>query len=88
MASVMPVRVTMSGGISRPGLTRAANSPRTSPPLSRTAPISVMPSASGDHPVVSTSTTTKSSVLSGRRRIPGVHGWRRRILAAAANFPY
>ena len=84
MASVMPVSATMSGGMTRPGLTRLANSAQIRPPLSRTAPISVIPSASGDQPVVSTSTTTKSSVPSGRRRIPRVRGWRRRVLAAAS----
>ncbi|SLJ83053.1 Uncharacterised protein [Mycobacteroides abscessus subsp. abscessus] len=55
----MPVTCTTAGGIARPGLTRVANSPSTSPPRTLTAPISVMASPSGLVPVVSRSTTTK-----------------------------
>jgi hypothetical protein len=60
MALLMPVSTAISGGMARPGLTSAVNSSRTRPPLILTAPISVMLDSSGDHPVVSTSTTVKS----------------------------
>ena len=64
----------MPGGTGTPGLTSEANSPcRTNspgrsphrwPPRTRTAPISVIAAAPGDHPVVSRSTTANSTWLS------------------------
>ena len=59
IASVIPVRTVMNGGISLPGLTSVWNSPMTMPPRIFTAPISVISAESGDPPVVSKSTTTK-----------------------------
>jgi hypothetical protein len=44
IAVVIPVNRTIWGGISRPGSTRVANSPRIVPPHTLTAPISVMAS--------------------------------------------
>jgi len=61
IASVMPVSVTMSSGIGRPGLTSVENSAAGWPSLTRTAAISVMAASCGCQPVVSTSTTTKSA---------------------------
>ena len=64
--SVIPVRSAMPGGTGMPGLTREANSPcrsnspRRPPARTRTAPISVIAACSGDHPVVSRSTTANS----------------------------
>ena len=61
IAVVMPVSGTICGGMARPGSTRVANSPSTSPPRTLTAPISVMasrPSPLARPPVVSRSTTT------------------------------
>src|SRR6266571_2994544 len=69
--SVIPVRSAMLGGTGTPGLTSEANSPcrtnsaRREPPafrspFTRTAPISVIAAAPGDHPVVSRSTTANS----------------------------
>ena len=64
IAVVMPVSSTICGGMSRPGSTRVANSPTTSPPRTLTAPISVIASwrpsgpAFARPPVVSRSTTT------------------------------
>jgi hypothetical protein len=68
MASVIPVRTVMNGGIGSRGLTRVANSPISSPPRTLTAPISVMPPASGAPPVVSRSTTTNVVANSDRSR--------------------
>jgi hypothetical protein len=65
IASVMPVRTVMNGGIGPPGLTSVANCPSSSPPRTLTAPISVMPSPSGAPPVVSRSSTTKVTVCRG-----------------------
>jgi hypothetical protein len=65
MASVMPVRTAMNGGMAAPGLTRVWNSPRTSPPRTLTAPISVISQDWADPPVVSRSTTTKVVSRSG-----------------------
>ena len=44
MAVVIPVSVTIWGGMARPGSTRVASSPSTSPPRTLTAPISVIAS--------------------------------------------
>ena len=67
IALVMPVRTAMKGGISVPGSTRVWNSPRTSPPRTLTAPISViMDPEVGDPPVVSRSTTQKVRSRRGR----------------------
>jgi len=52
-------------GIGPPGFTREVNWPATFPPLTRTAPISVICAVPGVQPVVSTSTTTKSIASSG-----------------------
>ena len=60
IASVMPVSSQMSAGIGPPGRTSEENSPVSTPPLRRTAPISVSAASPGSHPVVSTSTTTRS----------------------------
>src|SRR6478752_4672032 len=65
MVSVMPVRIVICGGIDRPGSTRVANSPSTSPARTLTAPISVIASVSDEPPVVSRSTTTKVISRSG-----------------------
>ncbi len=65
MASVMPVRTLMKGGIGAPGRTRVWNSPSTSPPRTLTAPTSVIDASWGDPPVVSRSTTTKVTSWSG-----------------------
>ena len=62
IASVMPVRATMSAGIGPPGLTSAENSALGWPALTLTAAISVMLACSGCQPVVSTSTITKSTL--------------------------
>ncbi len=66
IAVVIPVSSTICGGMARPGSTRVASSPSTSPPRTLTAPISVMASypspgvlAVARPPVVSRSTTTK-----------------------------
>ena len=64
-ASVMPVSAATNGGIGTPGLTSVWNSPRTSPPRTLTAPISVMPASAGAPPVVSRSTTTNVTSDSG-----------------------
>jgi hypothetical protein len=66
MASVMPVSTAMNGGMAVRGLTRVWNSPTTSPPRTRTAPISVMSQDAAEPPVVSRSTTTNSTSRSGR----------------------
>ena len=64
---VMPVSTAMNGGMAVWGLTRVWNSPRTSPPRTLTAPISVIiEPASADPPVVSRSTTQKVISRSGR----------------------
>ena len=56
---VMPVSVAMKAGTGTPGSTRVWNSPRTSPPRTLTAPISVIARrCAGEPPVVSRSTTT------------------------------
>ena len=65
IASVMPVRSAMNAGIGVPGCTSVWNSPTTSPPRTRTAPISVIAAALGEPPVVSRSTTTKSTSANG-----------------------
>ncbi|CAB5020417.1 unannotated protein [freshwater metagenome] len=64
----MPVKAATNGGIGTPGFTSVENSPMTSPPRMRTAPISVMPASAGLPPVVSRSTTTKVAWDSGRPR--------------------
>ena len=63
----MPVSTAMKGGMAWWGLTRVWNSPRTSPPRTFTAPISVIidPPAA-EPPVVSRSTTQKVTSRSGR----------------------
>ena len=74
MAVVIPVSVTIWGGMARPGSTRVASSPSTSPPRTLTAPISVIASWSfrpgadsvARPPVVSRSTTT--NVMSRKDR--------------------
>ena len=65
MALVMPVRTVIWAGMARPGFTRVDISDSTAPPRTRTAPISVMASAPGGPPVVSRSTTTKTTSLRG-----------------------
>lgn len=74
MGSVMPVRTEMTAGMGTPGLTNVWNSPRTSPPRTFTAPISVMAQSAGLPPVVSRSTTTKVTPASlacrGSSRVP------------------
>lgn len=65
MLSVMPVSTEMKGGIGEPGSTRVPNSPSTSPPLTLTAPISVIACSPAETPVVSRSNTTKVTWLSG-----------------------
>ena len=65
MASVIPVRKVIIGGMGMPGFTRVWNSPRHSPARYFTAPISVMAHSLGDPPVVSRSTTTKVTSESG-----------------------
>jgi hypothetical protein len=57
IASVMPVRTVISGGMGTPGLTRVWNVPRHSPARKRAAPTSVISQSAGDPPVVSRSTT-------------------------------
>jgi hypothetical protein len=65
--SVMPVSTAMNAGIAWCGLTRVWNSPRTSPPRTLTAPISVIIEPPwADPPVVSRSTT--QNVTSRRDR--------------------
>ena len=84
IVSVMPVSTAMNGGIGSPGLTSVWNSPRTSPPRTFTAPISVMLDEPGEPPVVSRSTTTKvtsaqrgaelvEGALDGGRKAGGAH---------------
>ncbi len=68
MASVIPVRTVMKGGIGPPGLTKVWNSPMISPPRIFTAPISVMESDWAEPPVVSRSTTTKVVSINARPR--------------------
>ena len=65
IASVMPVSTAMNGGIAAPGLTSVWNSPRTSPPRTFTAPISVISQDCAEPPVVSRSTTTNVVSRSG-----------------------
>ncbi len=65
MACVMPVSIVISGGISAPGFTSVWKVPRTSPPRTRTAPISVIPHACADPPVVSRSSTQNVVSTSG-----------------------
>ena len=72
MPSVMPVRTEMKAGMGSAGLTRVWNSPRTSPPRTLTAPISVMPHCAGVPPVVSRSTTTNVTPASGVPRSSNV----------------
>ena len=62
---VIPVSVWMNAGTGVPGLTRVWNSPRTSPPRTFTAPISVISQLAGVPPVVSRSTTTKVTSCRG-----------------------
>ena len=67
MPLVMPVSTAMNAGIEVCGLTRVWNSPRTSPPRTFTAPISVILSPSPtDPPVVSRSTTQNVTSRNGR----------------------
>ena len=63
--SVMPVRTLMNAGIGAPGRTSVCSSPRTSPPRTLTAPISVISQSAAEPPVVSRSTTTKVTSRSG-----------------------
>ena len=65
IASVMPVSTLMNAVIGCRGSTRVWNSPRTSPPRTFTAPISVIASVAAEPPVVSRSTTVKVVVRSG-----------------------
>ena len=67
--SVMPVRTVTVGAMARPGFTRVENVPSTSPPLTFTAPISVIMSPSGEPPVVSRSMTEKVHSESGGQRL-------------------
>lgn len=80
IASVMPVSALISGGMPVPGWTSVWNSPSTSPPRTRTAPISVM-DASGPDPVVSRSTTTKDVAASGWPRSSRL-GWRPAVMVS------
>src|ERR1700712_2464829 len=57
--------MVICGGMLRPGSTRVANSPSTSPPRTLTAPISVIDSVCAEPPVVSRSTTTKVTSRNG-----------------------
>ena len=66
IASLMPVSAATRSGIAPPGLTSDENCPSWRPALILTAPISVICAAPGVHPVVSTSTMTKSISSSGR----------------------
>jgi hypothetical protein len=68
IASLMPVSATTCSGIAAPGLTSDENCPRSWPALTRTAPISVIRASPGVQPVVSTSTTTKSTSSNRRCR--------------------
>ncbi|TWH28922.1 hypothetical protein L600_003500000040 [Isoptericola variabilis J7] len=65
IAVVMPVSRATNAGTGWPGLTSDCSSPRTSPPRTFTAPISVMPESSVRPPVVSRSTTTNVTSRSG-----------------------
>ena len=65
MASVMPVRMVIDGGIPVPGSTRVWKVPRHSPPRSLTAPTSVMAQSAAEVPVVSRSTTQKVTSVRG-----------------------
>ena len=74
ISSVMPVRRVTRGSMDSPGLTREPNSPMTWPPLTLTAPISVIPQASAARPVVSRSTTQNVTSDSGVPRLSRA-GW-------------
>ncbi len=74
MASVMPVRTVIIGGIGTPGFTSVSIRPSNSPPHSFSAPISVIASQPGAHPVVSRSTTTNVTSKSGVPRSSAI--WR------------
>jgi hypothetical protein len=65
IASVIPVRTVIMGGIGTPGFTSVWKVPRHSPPRYFTAPISVIAHVAGDPPVVSRSTTTNVTSCSG-----------------------
>ena len=65
-ALLRPVKTVIFGGIARPGLTSVWNVPSTSPPLTLTAPISVIKSSCRLPPVVSRSTMQNVTSLSGR----------------------
>src|SRR5690606_16675505 len=65
IASVIPVSTAMKAGTGAPGLTRLWNSPSHSPPLTLTAPTSVIPASPGLPPVVSRSTTQNVTSDSG-----------------------
>ena len=65
MASVMPVRIVMNGGMVHPGFTRVWKVPMHSPPRYLAAPISVMRSCSAEPPVVSKSMTQNVTSHSG-----------------------
>ena len=65
MASVIPVRMVMKGGMPQPGFTRVWKVPMHSPPRYLAAPISVIRSCSAEPPVVSKSMTQKVTSLRG-----------------------
>ena len=83
MASVIPVRKVMEGGMAIPGFTSVSKVERTSPPRTLTAPISVISDDAGDPPVVSRSRTTKVTSDKGRPR-SSKDRWR---TGEAATFP-
>lgn len=64
----MPVTAVIAGGTERPGCTRVASSPRTSPPRALTMPTSVIRSSSARNPVVSRSRTAKVTSCKGVER--------------------
>ncbi len=74
IASVIPVRTEMNGGIGASGRTSVASSARTSPPRIFTAPISVISLSAARLPVVSRSTTTKVTSRRGRPSSAGGTG--------------
>ena len=74
MESVIPVRAVICAGTECPGFTKVLNSPRTSPPQTFTAPISVIAAPRcGVPPVVSRSITTKVVCTRGRPTSDIVH---------------
>ena len=72
IASSIPVRCVMNGGIGRPGFTSDENASRTTPPFTNIAATSVTRSpAHALIPVVSTSTTRKETSANG---VPDAEG--------------